>query len=72
MTGLTRNGRSIRVVRTGIELTVLVVGALLGGTVGIGTILFAVTVGPNVHLFLHHMTLAAPRLRGTASTTGAD
>lgn len=49
MVGLAREGRSIRVVRTAIELTVLAIGWLLGGTVGIGTVLFAVTIGPIVH-----------------------
>ncbi len=50
MTGLARRGHSIRVVRTGIELSVLLVGFLLGGTVGIGTLLFASTIGPIVHV----------------------
>lgn len=54
MTGLV--GRfprlSVRVVRTGIELFVLGVGFLLGGTVGIGTVVYAVAIGPLVHLFL--------------------
>jgi uncharacterized membrane protein YczE len=63
MTGLARRGRSLRVVRTGIELTALAVGALLGGRVGIGTVAFALTVGPNVHWFLEHMTLPEARLR---------
>lgn len=49
MVGLARGGRSIRVVRTSIEVSVLVVGWLLGGTVGIGTLLFALTIGPIVH-----------------------
>ncbi len=57
MTGLARGGRSVRVVRTVIELTVLAVGVVLGGSVGIGTIVFALTVGPNVHLFLDRMRL---------------
>jgi uncharacterized membrane protein YczE len=53
MTGLARRtGRSIRLVRTGLELTVLVVGWLLGGTVGIGTVLFALAIGPLAQLFL--------------------
>jgi uncharacterized membrane protein YczE len=60
MTGLARRGHSVRVVRTFIELTVLAVGVALGGSVGIGTVVFALTVGPNVHLFLHRMTLAPP------------
>jgi uncharacterized membrane protein YczE len=63
MTGLARRGRSVRVVRTGIEVAVLVVGAVLGGTIGIGTVLFAVTVGPNVHWFLDRMTMPEPRAR---------
>src|SRR5690349_12475635 len=46
MTGLAARGHSIRVVRTGIELTVLVIGAVLGGTVGIGTVVYAVSIGP--------------------------
>jgi uncharacterized membrane protein YczE len=53
MTGLARRtGRSIRLVRTCIELTVLVTGWLLGGTVGVGTVLFAVAIGPLVQVFL--------------------
>jgi uncharacterized membrane protein YczE len=65
MTGIARRGRSLRVVRTGIELTVLALGALLGGSVGVGTVLFAVAVGPNVHWHLDRMTLPAPRRRGS-------
>jgi len=49
MVGLARGGRSVRVVRTAIEASVLVIGWLLGGTVGIGTVLYAVTIGPIVH-----------------------
>jgi uncharacterized membrane protein YczE len=53
MTGLAcRTGRSIRLVRTGLEVTVLVAGWLLGGTVGIGTVLFALAIGPLAQLFL--------------------
>jgi uncharacterized membrane protein YczE len=50
MTGLAARGWSIRVVRTSIELTVLAAGWLLGGTVGLGTLLYAVSVGPIVHV----------------------
>ncbi|MBB5106583.1 YczE/YyaS/YitT family protein [Streptomyces spectabilis] len=47
MTGLTATtGRSLRTVRTGIEITVLATGWLLGGSVGVGTVLYAVAVGP--------------------------
>ena len=62
MTGLAdRTGWTIRRVRTGIELTVLAVGWLLGGTVGIGTILFAVTIGPIVHMTLPFFTIKSGR-----------
>ncbi|MFF5292389.1 membrane protein YczE [Paractinoplanes globisporus] len=43
---------SIRLVRTTIELSVLGVGFLLGGTVGLGTVLYALAIGPLVQLFL--------------------
>jgi uncharacterized membrane protein YczE len=53
MTGLARrSGWSIRLVRTLMELTVLVLGALLGGTLGVGTVAFALTIGPIVQLAL--------------------
>ena len=53
MTGIARRtGISIRLSRTIVELTVLVTGWLLGGTVGIGTVLFAVAIGPLAQLFL--------------------
>ena len=52
MTGFAARGHSIRLVRTGIELTVLVVGWALGGNVGIGTVLYALAIGPIVHLTL--------------------
>jgi uncharacterized membrane protein YczE len=53
MTGLARRtGRSIRLTRTCLEVTVLAVGWLLGGTVGIGTVLFAASIGPLAQLFM--------------------
>jgi uncharacterized membrane protein YczE len=53
MTGLVRRThRSVRLVRTGIELTVLVTGWSLGGTVGIGTVAFAVAIGPLAQVFI--------------------
>ncbi|HEV8180024.1 MAG TPA: hypothetical protein VGP54_06965 [Gaiellaceae bacterium] len=52
MTGLAARGHSIRVVRTGIELTVLVIGWRLGGTVGVGTVLYALAIGPLAHVFV--------------------
>jgi uncharacterized membrane protein YczE len=53
MTGLAcRTGRSIRLTRTSLEVTVLAIGWLLGGTVGVGTIVFALGIGPLVHVFM--------------------
>lgn len=60
MTGIVaRTGWSIRVVRTSIELTVLALGWLLGGTVGIGTLLYAVTIGPILQVMLPLFTIAS-------------
>jgi uncharacterized membrane protein YczE len=47
-----RTGWSIRVVRTLIEISVLVTGFLLGGTVGVGTVFYALAIGPLIQLFL--------------------
>lgn len=53
MTGLARRtGLSIRVVRTSLEVSVLVIGWLLGGVVGVGTAAYALAIGPLVQLFL--------------------
>jgi hypothetical protein len=57
MTGLAARGHSVRFVRTAIELTVLAAGWLLGGTVGVGTALFALTIGPLVHVLLPRLTV---------------
>ena len=54
----------MRVVRTGIELAVLVLGVRCSAArVGVGTVLFALTVGPNVHWHLDRMTMPAARPR---------
>ncbi|NUT33785.1 MAG: hypothetical protein HOV79_12005 [Hamadaea sp.] len=52
MTGLAKRGMSIRLGRTLIEIGVVVAGILLGGTFGVGTILFAVTIGPLAQVFI--------------------
>ena len=58
MTGLVRRtGRSVRVVRTSLEVAVLAVGWLLGGTVGVGTLLYAFAIGPVVHVLLPPLTV---------------
>ncbi len=59
MTGLVRKtGKSVRLVRTAIEVTVLAIGWLLGGTVGIGTVVYAFGIGPLVHIFLPKLAVA--------------
>lgn len=72
MTGLHRlTGRSIRLMRTVIEVTVVAAGFALGGTVGIGTLLYALAIGPLAQLFLR--VFAAPSASGgsTVVATGS-
>ncbi len=58
MTGLvTRTRRSVRLVRTTLEVAVLATGWLLGGTVGVGTVLYAVAIGPLAHVLLPVLTV---------------
>jgi uncharacterized membrane protein YczE len=57
MTGLAARGWPVRRVRTSIELSGLAAGWLLGGTVGIGTLLYAVSIGPLVHVLLPRLTV---------------
>jgi uncharacterized membrane protein YczE len=59
MTGLAAHGVPVAVARTSIELTVLVVGWLLGGTVGIATAIFALGIGPLVARALPRLSLRA-------------
>jgi uncharacterized membrane protein YczE len=58
-TAIAARGHSIRVVRTGIEASVLVVGWLLGGNVGLGTLVYAVAIGPLVHVTIPRLRLKA-------------
>jgi uncharacterized membrane protein YczE len=57
MTGLAARGHSIRVVRTCLEVSVVVVGYPLGGTVGPGTLAYALLIGPLVHVLLPRLTI---------------
>ncbi|MFG2881061.1 YitT family protein [Streptomyces sp. NPDC048297] len=60
MTGLhQRTGRSIRLMRTAIEVAVVVTGFALGGTIGVGTLLYAVSIGPLAQLFLKMFAVPA-------------
>jgi uncharacterized membrane protein YczE len=70
MTGLAARGHSVRVVRTGIELTVLALGWLLGGTVGVGTVVYALAIGPLVHLTLPLLRLSAGGSRARSDRPG--
>ncbi|MCZ2828634.1 hypothetical protein O2W14_07300 [Modestobacter sp. VKM Ac-2986] len=66
-TGLAARGLSLRVVRTSIELGVLGLGWVLGGNVGVGTVLYAATIG-----VLTHATVPALRLRDRVPTGAAS
>ena len=70
MTAFADRGYSVRVVRTLIELSALAGGALLGGSVGLGTVLFALLIGPIVHHTLPWLTIA-PR-SAIADTAGDE
>jgi uncharacterized membrane protein YczE len=61
MTAISRRGPSIRVTRWGIEIVVLIVGISLGGTFGVGTIAFALLIGPMVQFFLPRWTIDSGR-----------
>jgi uncharacterized membrane protein YczE len=63
MTGWAKRGHSIRVVRTAIELTVLASGWALGGTVGVGTVLYALAIGPLAHRFIPLLAIGMPARR---------
>lgn len=56
MTGLAKRGHSIRLARTVIEVTVLALGWAMGGTIGVGTLLYALAIGPLTHVFLPLLT----------------
>ncbi|MFJ6168950.1 YitT family protein [Micromonospora orduensis] len=62
MTGFVarRPGLSVRLVRTVIEVTVLALGWLLGGTVGVGTVAYALAIGPLAHLFIPVFAVPVP------------
>ncbi|MFZ9674952.1 MAG: YczE/YyaS/YitT family protein [Ilumatobacteraceae bacterium] len=64
MMGLAERGVSVRMARTVIEVAVVVVGVLLGGTIGVGTILFAVGIGPLVQVLLPRFDIRPVGERG--------
>ncbi|MEU6680556.1 hypothetical protein [Streptomyces sp. NPDC046925] len=71
MTGLhQRTGRSIRLMRTLVEVAVVVTGFVFGGTVGVGTVLYALAIGPLAQFFLRLFAVPAPPARDTAAAGG--
>ena len=62
MTGLhRRTGRSLRLVRTGLEVTVVLLGLLLGGVAGLGTVVYALAIGPLTQALLPLCTVPLTR-----------
>ncbi|MDX3799868.1 hypothetical protein [Streptomyces sp. AK04-3B] len=72
MTGLhRRTGRSIRLMRTTVEAVVVATGFALGGTIGIGTVLYAVAIGPLAQFFLRAFAVPVPTAGSTVVAAGA-
>ena len=70
MTGLVRRtGRSVRVVRTSIEVAVVVTGWLLGGILGLGTVVYALAIGPLVQLLLPRLSVSMPAVSPASTPT---
>ncbi|WP_028814019.1 YczE/YyaS/YitT family protein [Streptomyces flavidovirens] len=66
MTGLHRvTGRSIRLVRTAIEVAVVATGFALGGSLGAGTVVYALAIGPLAQFFLRVFAVPAPEIGST-------
>ncbi|MCQ9133197.1 YczE/YyaS/YitT family protein [Streptomyces hilarionis] len=71
MTGLhRRTGRSVRLMRTSVEVAVVATGFALGGTIGVGTLLYAVTIGPLAQFFLRVFALPAASGGSAVVATG--
>ena len=64
MTALVDTGLSIRAARTWLEVSVLVGGGALGGSYGVGTLAFALLVGPLLQVFRHRVWAGYPELTG--------
>jgi uncharacterized membrane protein YczE len=58
MTGLAARGHSLRLVRTAMELSVLLAGWFLGGTVGLGTVVYALAIGPLAQIFVPMLSVS--------------
>jgi uncharacterized membrane protein YczE len=64
MTGIAKYGPSIRLTRTVIEIVVLAIGWALGGTFGVGTVAFALFIGPIVQFSFRIWPAGAPEASG--------
>jgi uncharacterized membrane protein YczE len=71
MTAWSARGHSIRVVRTTIEVSALAAGWALGGTVGVGTVLYALAIGPLAHRFIPLLEIRRPTPEGAAAVAPA-
>ncbi|MGS2586744.1 membrane protein YczE [Streptomyces hebeiensis] len=72
MTGLHRlTGRSVRLIRTGIEAAVVATGFVLGGSVGVGTVAYALAIGPLAQLFLRVFAIPAASDGRTPDAAGS-
>jgi uncharacterized membrane protein YczE len=69
MTGLAKRGLSLRLARTGVEAIAMLVGWVLGGTVGVGTLVFALGIGPLVQVFLPRFELGGASPQPSPSGT---
>lgn len=73
MTGLVRRtGLSVRLVRTTIEVTVVLIGWTLGGVVGLGTIVYAISIGPLVQMMLPFFIVPLDCRRGLEREVSAS
>lgn len=70
MTGIAARGHSIRLVRTSLELAVLALGWFLGGSIGAGTVLYALSIGPLVHILLPRLMVGRAESIGSAEPHG--
>jgi uncharacterized membrane protein YczE len=69
MTGIAKRGFSLRLARTGVEAVAMLVGWMLGGTVGVGTLVFALGIGPLVQVFLPRFDLGVATPQPSPSGT---
>lgn len=72
MTGLAQRGLSIRLARTLIELSVLAIGWGLGGLVGIGTVAYAISIGPLAHYFIPRLAIGPPTRSSSPGASHPD